>query len=214
MFFALTRSEVQLMLKNRSAIYRAVLFLLLVALLFPLAINSDPEFLQAIGLGVMMIAALLSNLLSLSLLFEDDYDDGSLAQMLIAPMDALTLIYSKMLAHWLCIGLPIILGSLVLAVQYHLTFEQVWQLLPLLLLFTLVLTAVGTLAAALTVGLAQSLLPALLYVPLCVPALIFAAGALDEYNRMVNLQLLAVLALLSWSFFPWASRFAIKTSYE
>ena len=72
MLLSLTGREVLLMLKNRSAIYRAVFFLLLVAALFPLAISGDQAFLQQIGLGVMMIAALLANLLSLSLIFEDD----------------------------------------------------------------------------------------------------------------------------------------------
>ncbi len=214
MFWSLTIREVLLMLKNRSAIYRAVFFLLLVAALFPLAINGDPVFLRQIGLGVMMIAALLANLLSLSLIFEDDFQDGSLAQMLLSPVDALHLIYSKMLAHWLCICLPLLCGAVLLAVQYHFEAAQIMQVLPLLLFFTLILTAVGTLAAALTVGLSQSLLPALLYIPLCVPALIFSAGALDEHNYLVHLQLLIALALFSWAFFPWASRFAIKTTYE
>lgn len=214
MLLSLTSREVLLMLKNRSAIYRAVFFLLLVAALFPLAISGDQAFLQQIGLGVMMIAALLANLLSLSLIFEDDYQDGSLAQMLLSPVDALYLIYSKMLAHWICICLPLLFGALLLAVQYHFEFGQIVQILPLLFFFTLVLTAVGTLAAALTVGLSQSLLPALLYIPLCVPALVFAAGALDEQNHMAHLQLLIALALFSWFFFPWASRFAIKSSYE
>lgn len=214
MFCSLTIREVQLMLKNRSAIYRAVFFLLLVAALFPLAINGDPAFLRQIGLGVMMIAALLANLLSLSLIFEDDFQDGSLAQMLLSPVDALHLIYSKMLAHWLCICLPLLCGAVLLAVQYHFEAAQILKILPLLLFFTLILTAVGTLAAALTVGLSQSLLPALLYIPLCVPALIFSAGALEEANYLVHLQLLVALALFSWAFFPWASRFAIKTTYE
>lgn len=214
MLLSLTSREVLLMLKNRSAIYRAVFFLLLVAALFPLAISGDQAFLQQIGLGVMMIAALLANLLSLSLIFEDDYQDGSLAQMLLSPVDALYLIYSKMLAHWICICLPLLFGALLLAVQYHFESGQIVQILPLLFFFTLVLTAVGTLAAALTVGLSQSLLPALLYIPLCVPALVFAAGALDEQNHMAHLQLLIALALFSWFFFPWASRFAIKSSYE
>ena len=71
MLWSLTIREVQLILKNRSAIYRAVFFLLLVAALFPLAISGDPTFLRQIGLGVMMIAALLANLLSLSLIFDD-----------------------------------------------------------------------------------------------------------------------------------------------
>src|SRR5699024_1779457 len=202
MFCSLTIREVQLMLKNRSAIYRAVFFLLLVAALFPLAINGDPAFLRHIGLGVMMIAALLANLLSLSLIFEDDFQDGSLAQMLLSPVDALHLIYSKMLAHWLCICLPLLCGAVLLAVQYHFEAAQILKILPLLLFFTLILTAVGTLAAALTVGLSQSLLPALLYIPLCVPALIFSAGALEEANYLVHLQLLVALALFSWAFFP------------
>lgn len=214
MLWSLTVREVQLMLKNRTAIYRTVFFLLLVAALFPLAISGEPVFLRQIGLGVMMIAALLANLLSLSLMFEDDFQDGSLAQMLLSPVDALYLIYSKMLAHWLCICLPLLCGAFVLAIQYHFDLSQTVRALGLLLFFTLILTAVGILAAALTVGLSQSLLPALLYIPLCVPALIFAAGALDEHTYLVHLQLLIALALFSWAFFPWASRFAIKTTYE
>ncbi|WP_051532414.1 heme exporter protein CcmB [Brackiella oedipodis] len=210
---ALTGREVQLMLKNRTAIYRAVFFLVMVAALFPIAISADPVFLQKIGLGVLMIAALLANLLSLSLLFEDDFADGSLAQMLMSPLDALYLIYSKMLAHFICVGLPLLLAALLVALQYHFAALKILRLLPLLLLFSLVLTAVATLAAALTVGLAQSLLAALLYLPLCVPALIFATGSLQE-NYVIDVQLLLALAILSWFFLPWAARFAIKTTYE
>src|SRR5699024_1530875 len=61
----------------------SVLFFVVAASLFALALGPDPVLLRAIGPGVLWVAALLSILLAAPRLFAADHAQGTLAQMLL-----------------------------------------------------------------------------------------------------------------------------------
>jgi heme exporter protein B len=75
--------DLLLALRRRSDVATALLFFVIVTSLFPLGIGAEPNLLRAIAPGVIWVSALLSSLLSLRRLFEADYDDGTLEQMLL-----------------------------------------------------------------------------------------------------------------------------------
>ncbi len=77
---------------------------------FPLSIGPEPNLLARIAAGVVWVAALISALLSLERLFRDDFQDGALEQMmLLMPIPLQLVVLSKVIAHWLLTGLPLIL---------------------------------------------------------------------------------------------------------
>ena len=78
-----SRRELRLSLRHGADTLAALLFFLLAASLFPLAIGPAPETLGRIAPGIVWVCALLAALLPLDRLFGADFEDGSLDQLLL-----------------------------------------------------------------------------------------------------------------------------------
>ncbi len=104
---ALLRRDLRLAMRRRSEVLTPVLFLIMVATLFPLGMGPDIKQLAAIAPGVIWVAALLAALLSLNQLFHADLRDGTLEQLIISRWPLPALVSVKVLAHWLVSGLPL-----------------------------------------------------------------------------------------------------------
>src|SRR3954465_9876046 len=72
-----------LALRHKSDVATALLFFVIVASLFPLGIGAEPNLLRSIAPGVIWVAALLSSMLSMKRLFENDHADGTLEQIVL-----------------------------------------------------------------------------------------------------------------------------------
>jgi heme exporter protein B len=196
-----------------------LLFYVIVVALFPLAVSPEPVLLQALGPGVLWVAALLASLLSLPRLFAADFADGSLEQIALSPHPLPALVSGKMLAHWLTTGLPMVLLVPVLGLQYALSADVLGVTMLALLLGTPILSLLGAIGAALTLGArgGGSLL-ALLVLPLCVPVLIFGAGSADALRAGMsaapNLSLLGAGLLLSLVGAPFATASAVRIALD
>src|SRR4051812_44692867 len=75
--------DLLLALRQKSDVATALLFFVVVASLFPLGIGAEPNLLRSIAPGVIWVAALLSSVLSLNRLFQSDYSDGTLEQIVL-----------------------------------------------------------------------------------------------------------------------------------
>jgi heme exporter protein B len=197
----------------------ALAFFIIVVTLFPLGVGPEPQLLRTIAPGVIWVAALLASMLSLPRMFASDHADGTLEQMLLGAAPLGGIVVAKVVAHWLVSGLPLVLLSPVLALQYDVDADAL-ATLPLTLLFgTPVLGFIGAIGAALTLGLRSAgVLLSLLVLPLYVPVLILGAGAVDMASAGMNTQghflLLAALLVLSAAFAPWAVAAALRISVE
>jgi len=196
-----------------------VFFFVVVASLFPLGIGPEPDLLRRIGPGVLWVGALLATMLSLARLFASDYDDGTLEQMALSPEPFVGLVAAKVTAHWLVTGLPLVVVSPVLALQYGLPADTIAVLAASLVLGTPVLSLVGAIGAALTLGVrGGGLLVALLVLPLYVPALVFGAGAVDANlagtGAEAHLSLLGACLVIAAFFAPWAIAAALRIALE
>lgn len=215
----LLRRDVLLAWRRRSELLTTVFFFVIVAGLFPLGVGPEPAMLRTIAPGVVWVAALLSCLLSLHRLFAVDYQDGTLEQMLLTPHPLSLLMTSKICAHWIVAGLPLVILSPLLGVQFGLTGNSLWVLVLSLFLGTPVLSLLGSIGAALTLGIRGSgLLVALLTFPLFVPVLIFGAGAVVSneagLGAEAHLSLLAACLVLAAVFAPWATAAAVRIALE
>src|SRR5271169_5599242 len=87
-FLAVLARELRLSLRHGADTLAALLFFLLTAALFPLAIGPAPETLGRIAPGIVWVCALLAALLPLDRLFGADFEDGSLDQLLLCGLPA------------------------------------------------------------------------------------------------------------------------------
>lgn len=215
----IVKRDLLLAMRRRSDAAMSVFFLVIVASLFPLGVGPDPAVLRIIGPGVLWVAALLACLLSLSRVFTADYGDGALEQMVLVPQPLAVLVAGKVFAHWLISGLPVVLLSPLLGLQFGLDGEPLGVLVLSLLLGTPTLSMIGAIGAALVLGVRGSgLLVALLVLPLYVPVLIFGAGAVTGSMAGVggeaNLSLLGASLVLSLFLAPWATAAALRIALE
>jgi heme exporter protein B len=215
----LLRRDLLLAIRRRSDVFTTLFFFVIVVSLFPLGIGPEMATLRIIGPGVLWVAALLASMLSLGRLFSDDYADGTLEQMLIAPQPLSLIVLGKVLAHWLTTGAPLVVIAPVLALQFGLPTEASVILMKTLLLGTPVLSLIGAIGAALTLGVrGGGVLIALLVLPLYVPVLIFGAGGvvaeLSGLGASPNLSLLGAFLALALCFAPWATAAALRISLD
>ncbi len=191
----------------KAAFWPAV-FHAMVLCLFPIALGSDVNLLTRVAAGLFWVSGLLACIVSVANLFEADYHDGALAQMVAAglPMSALAL--GKMLLTAITQGGTLILVSAVLALQYRLSGLEIAYLLLSLALGVGALVFVTGLFSAMTLMAKQAtMLVYLLALPLFVPLLVFGTavlaavqGSLNPFWPLVVLGALSVLCVCSVPF--------------
>jgi heme exporter protein B len=188
-FGALLRRDLLLVWRRRGDALNPVVFALLVATLFPLAIGPEKATLSLIAPGVVWVAVLLAGLLSLDTMFRSDLEDGSLEMLLLAPQPLALMLFGKVLVHWLTTALPLLIAAPLLAELLYLREGLLPVLMYSLLIGTPLLSLVGGVVVALTVGMRRSgMLLALLALPLYVPILILGAGCVAAAAQGLSYQ--------------------------
>ena len=175
---AQAQRDLRLVWRRRGDAAQPLLFALMVVALFPLALGADPQQLGRIAPGVLWVAVLLASLLTLDTLYRSDVEDGSLEQMLLAPVPLAWLLAVRVGVHWVTASLPLVVVTPLLAELMFLPADLLPVLMASLLLGTPLLSLMGAVVAALTVGIRRSgMLLALLALPLFLPVLVFGAGS-------------------------------------
>ncbi len=216
---ALLRRDLRLAFRHGAETLLGAIFFALALALFPLGVGASADILARIGAGVIWVLALFAVLLTLERLYQNDYEDGSLELMVLAPVPLELLVFGKCLAHWLTSGLLLVLMSPLLALLMSLPAEAYWVLPVALLLGTPTLTLIGSIGAALLVGSRRgSALTALLVLPLYIPVLIFGVSAVDGYllglGGGTQLTILGAMLLFALALAPPATAAALRVALE
>jgi len=214
---AIFKRDFMIAFRNRGELLNPLMFFLMVASLFPLAVTPDPKFLGLIAAGIIWVGALLATLLSLDLMFKSDYEDGSLEQTLLQPQPSIFLVLVKTSLHWLVSGVPLTLVAPVIGLMLALPEGGYQPLVLSLILGTPTLSLLGAIGAGLTVGLKKGgMLMPLLILPLYIPVLIFAASSvqagIDGNSYVGHMAFLGSYLALMLVVAPWASAAALKVS--
>ncbi|RKR64167.1 heme exporter protein B [Yokenella regensburgei] len=213
------RRDLRLAFRHLAEVVNPLWFFLIIVTLFPLAIGPEPQLLRQIAPGIVWVAALLASLLAMDRLFRDDWQDGSLQQMMLMPVPLSMVVLAKVAAHWMVSGLPLLIISPLIAMLFGLSVDE-WQVLALtLLLGTPTLSFIGAIGVGLTVGLRRGgVLLSLLVLPLTIPLLIFATGAVNAAQMQLPIDgYLAVLGAFlaaSATLSPFATAAALRISVQ
>lgn len=216
---AIVGRELRLAARAPAEAAQPLLFYALVVALFPLGVAPNEPSLPVYAPALVWIAALLATLMTLERVFRNDYEDGSLEQLALAPLPLPLSVLAKLVAHWLLGGLPLVLAAPLLAAGLGLDAAAGRALTIALLLGTPTLVLLGGFAAALTVGLPRAgvLLP-ILVLPMLSPVLIFGAGAARAAAQGLDptapLYFLAALLALSLTLVPFAAAAALRNALE
>ena len=218
-FLHIVHRELHLALRQGMDSLMVVVFFVLAVVLFPLGIGPEANLLARIGAGVIWVAALLAAMLSLERLFQNDFDDGSLELLVLAPVPLEVVVLAKVSAHWLTTGLPLMVTAPLLAVLLNLGADGFWVLVATLALGTPTLSLIGAVGAALVLGSRRGgVLLSLLLLPLYIPVLVFGVGAIDAavngFAMRAQFLILGALLLGALALCPWAAAAALKQALE
>lgn len=179
-----------------------VIFYLAVATVAPFALGPDLPLLARLGPALLWIAALLSLLLGLERLFQQDFEDGTLDQLRLGDTPLVLVVLAKAAAHWTSAALPLVVATPFAGILFNLPPRTLGLTVVTLILGTPALALIGTVGAAVAVSLRRAgVLIAVLVLPLSVPVVIFGVAAIeaDAAGRPVgpSLAILAAMTLVS-----------------
>ena len=217
-FLALWRREWQV--KQQGAVqwlYPLVLFLIIITL-FPLAVGSEPQLLQRLGVPAVWIAALLSLVMGVEGLFKPAFDNGTLAQLIVARASIPVWVLVRLLIHWLfSSGLVAILSWLAIGL-FGLSWGETAMLSLSIIVGSPILLMLSAIASSLTLSLKNgAVLVPLIALPMQLPVLIFATGAVDLFSTGLNalpiLALLAAGSIIAVIVTPWVISVTLKMAW-
>lgn len=218
-FGRLILRDLHLALRQGVDAVMAVAFFVIAVALFPLGIGPEPNALARIAPGVIWVAALLAAMLSLDRLFQQDYEDGSLELLVLAPAPLELIVLAKAVAHLLTTGLPLLLAAPVLAVLMNMPADGFAVLIFAMVLGTPSLSLIGAIGGALVLGARRGgVLIALLVLPLYIPVLIFAVSAVDAVltgqSPRPHLLLLGAILAAALPLAPLSAAAALRQAVE
>jgi heme exporter protein B len=196
-FVTIISRDLKLAFKKGGGTLNLLAFFVISAALFPFGIGSESAVLSDVGSGIIWVCALFSSMLSVPGIFDEDYEDGSLAGMLLQGLLPESIILAKIISNWLISSLPLIIITPFLATLFHIE-NKALLLVVTLLAGTPTLCIIGTVGAALTLGLKRGGgLLGIIVLPLYIPVLIFGVGAIEADGTFTpNILFLLGLLLL------------------
>ena len=219
LFLFIFKRDMLLAIRRRRELANPLVFFIMVVSMFPLGVTPDHAFLAELSAGVIWVTALLAALISMDSMFRSDYGDGSLEQLLLMPGSKVVLISAKIAAHWVSIGLPLVIIAPLMSFLLFLPPQALPSLIITLLISTPILSLLGAVGVALTLSLrGGGVLSSLLTLPFYVPVLIFSTMAINAaaVNQPVSgyYALLAAFLIVSILLVPFAVVAALRVSYS
>jgi heme exporter protein B len=219
-FVAIAGQTARLSFKGGGGALICLVFFLAVITVVPFAVGPDLNLLSRIGPAILWIGALLSTLLGLDRLFQDDRDDGSLDLLALSGTPLELVVLAKGLGHWLATGLPLTLAAPVLGLLLNVEPVALGAVTATLLAGTPGLTLIGAIGAALMTALGRGgLLVAVVVLPFTIPMLVFgvsatAATIVGPVPFLPPFLLLLAVTLVSAVVAPVAGAAALRAALE
>lgn len=175
--FTLARKDALAEFRTREVLSSALVFALLVIVIFNFTIGSDPQTIPVTAAGMLWVAFTFAGVISLNHSFVSEIEEGCLEGLLAAPISCEAIYLGKMLVNLVFM----LIVEAVTLIAFGLLFN-----LPLLsaqigvvtLLATIGFSAVGTLFAAVATNTrARELVLPILFLPIVLPVIIAATSA-------------------------------------
>lgn len=178
--WVVVRKDLTIEFRGRDALVSAIVFTLLVLLIFNFALDLTGAAVAAIAPGVLWVTIIFAGMLLLGRTFARERESGALQGLLLAPLDRGALFVAKLLVNLILLGVVELIALPAFAALYNLALAP-GRLLLVTFLGTLGFVAVGTLFAAVAANTQarEALLPLLLF-PVLVPVIIGAVKATGE----------------------------------
>ena len=194
-----------------------ILVFWLIMIAYPLTVEFLQNKLEVGFFSVLWIAILISMMLATEDIFTEDFNDGSLEQMMLKYSSFSILVSMKTLTYWLLIGVPISALSFIFSFGTTENFSLSISILPLSLISSYIFLNLFVLGNALSLN-KGSVLGALITMPLALPVLIVLGKSLTAIQIGINFISFILLLLCCLSIImvvvPLVVSYVIKAHLE
>ena len=217
LFINILKRDIKLSLGKSGGVTSVLMFFVIAVCLFPFGVGADNLILNKISAGVIWVCALLSSMLSIPYLFEEDFEDGTLAQLLLQGYSAQIIVIAKVFSQIIINIVPLVVVSPLLAILVNMDESKIVNLALTIVVGVPILILIGSVGAALILTIKRAAgLVSILVLPLYIPVLIFAVSAVtaDDANFTSSISLMLGLLLFTLPVSIAASSMAIKIAVE
>ena len=162
-----------------------ILVFWLIMLAYPLTVEFMQDKLEIGFFSVLWIAILISMMLATEDIFVEDYNDGSLEQIILKNASFQFLVSMRIIIYWLMIGIPISILSFVFSLGTTEDMALSLSIFPLALICSYIFLNLFVLGNALSLN-KGSLLGALVTMPLALPVLIVLGKSVISIQLGIN----------------------------
>ena len=162
-----------------------ILVFWLIMLAYPLTVEFMQDKLEIGFFSVLWIAILISMMLATEDIFVEDYNDGSLEQIIIKNASFQFLVSMRIIIYWLMIGIPISILSFIFSLGTTEDIALSLSIFPLALICSYIFLNLFVLGNALSLN-KGSLLGALVTMPLALPVLIVLGKSVISIQLGIN----------------------------
>ncbi len=204
-FLLLLHREGTMAFKHQGNVFFFLAFMLVSVSLFPFAFGIDAKLLISLAPGIIWLTTLFAGMISLPQILEKDYEDGVLEQITLMGIHPASVIFLKILIHWLLTGVMVVLMTPLFGLLLALPVAMQQSIALSILVGSPSISLVGVALASLMMGAtrASRLLPVMAF-PLLIPLIVIGVAASKGevgFVTLLGLDLfLLPLALLSGAY--------------
>ena len=162
-----------------------ILVFWLIMIAYPLTVEFLQDKLEIGFFSVLWIAILISMMLATEDIFIEDYNDGTLEQIIIKNSSFQFLISMRIVMYWLMIGIPVSVLSFIFTLGTSEDLVLSLSIIPLSMISSYIFLNLFVLGNALSLN-KGSLLGALVTMPLALPVLIVLGKSLISIQLGIN----------------------------
>ena len=163
-----------------------VLVFWLMMIAYPLTVEFLQEKLEVGFFSVLWIAILISMMLATEDIFLEDFNDGTLEQIMIKTSSFSTLVSVKILTYWIFVGIPISILSFIFSFGTTEDLALSLMIFPLSIISSYIFLNLFVMGNALSLN-KGSVLGALVTMPLALPVLIVLGKNIIAIQLNINL---------------------------
>ena len=208
--------EYKLNLSGFQDILTNITFFFISIFIFIFAIGSDKETLSLLGVGLLWTLLLLSSTLSLRKFYQEDFENGSLAQLNINGFSLELIAILKTISHFIFVQIPFLFSIPIASILINISFDKIFSLILSFLIGSLILSCLGSISSSMNLlNQRNYLLGSVIVMIFSIPVIIFSVGIINSdanFNSLVGILTGILLIILAIN--PWASGFCIKLALQ
>lgn len=184
MIAPIIKRDLKLALRSGGAWLYGVFFFAVFIALSAIALGGSLNVMRPIAPALIWLAVIFSAMLSFQTIFQEDFNDGNLAQLKIAGVSSVNLCASKAISFALLSVLPLLAAVPLAALVFDMPTDTILATISSLLLSTPALAVYGVLSSAILAGRrGGGFLIVLITTPFLIPVLIFGLEAIEGYSK-------------------------------